>query len=176
MTVHEQAAGFVLDALGPDEAREFEHHLRLCPDCEEELEPLRVAAVALAFAGELPLPRQELRRRVVGGEGVAVPFRPRRAPLVAAATLAAACAALAVGLGRGAHDRRLALQLPPAPAGKVYEIWFLRGTRAVPAGFAHAGRNVVRHVPRGAAVAVTLEPRGGSRRPTGRLLLRAETA
>ena len=174
--VHDEAAGFVLDALGPREAEEFEQHLRLCPDCEQELEPLRLAAAALAFAGELPRPRSELRGRVVGGGGGVLRFRrPWRAPLLAA-TAVAACAALAVGLGHEPHGGRVALQVPPAPPGKVYEIWLVRDGRAVAAGFAHAGRNEIRHVPRGSAVAVTLEPRGGSRRPTGPLLLRAETA
>jgi anti-sigma-K factor RskA len=44
------------------------------------------------------------------------------------------------------------------------------------AGFAHSGRNDVQHVPRGAAVAITIEPGGGSRRPTGPVILRTETA
>src|SRR5581483_11966960 len=103
--------------------------------------------------------------------------RGREASSAAASSEAAAsCAALAVGLGHEPHGGRVALQVPPAPPGKVYEIWLVRDGRAVAAGFAHAGRNEIRHVPRGSAVAVTLEPRGGSRRPTGPLLLRAETA
>jgi hypothetical protein len=169
--MHEQAAGYALDALDPDEAEDFERHLTLCPDCEDELGPLRIAVAALAFAGELPRPRPELRRRVV----VARLRRRWHAPLASAAALAA-CAALAVGLSGTAPRRQVSFQLPPAPAGKVYEIWFVRHGHASPAGFAHAGRNELAHVPRGAAVAVTLEPRGGSRRPTGPLLLRAETA
>jgi len=169
--VHDEAAGFVLDALGPRETEEFERHLRLCPDCEQELGPLRLAAAALAFAGELPAPRVELRRRVV------VPRLRRRVatPAVSLAAVAA-CAAVALGLTGNADTRQVSFQLPPAPAGKVFEIWFVRYGHATPAGFAHTGRNELRHVPRGAAVAVTLEPRGGSRRPTGPLLLRAETA
>jgi anti-sigma-K factor RskA len=67
--------------------------------------------------------------------------------------------------------------LPAAPVGKVYEIWIVRAGRPTPAGFlrGRAGR-LSRPVPPGAAVAVTLEPAGGSRRPTGPLLLRTETA
>ena len=48
--VHEQAAGFALDALDADETAEFERHLAACPACEDEVARLRVAAVALAFA------------------------------------------------------------------------------------------------------------------------------
>jgi hypothetical protein len=176
--VHEQAAGFVLDALDSGEAEDFERHLRLCPACEEELQRLQIAAAALAFAGELPPPPPGLRRRVVAVEVVAFPFRHRRwsAPLAAAAALAA-CVTLAFALaGNGSPSRTVSLQLPPPPAGKVYEIWFVRHGRPVPAGFAHAGRTEVRHVPRGAAVAVSIEPGGGSRAPTGPLLLTTETA
>ncbi len=169
--VHDEAAGFVLDALEPRQAEEFERHLRLCPDCEQVLEPLRLAAVALAFAGELPQPPAELRRRVVARR-----LRGRVAPPALSVAALAACAAVALALTGNSQTRHVSFQLPPAPAGKVYEIWFVRRGHAVPAGFAHAGRNEVRHVPRGAAVAVTLERRGGSRRPTGPLLLRAETA
>jgi hypothetical protein len=177
--VHEQAAAFALDALDSDEARDFERHLLICPDCEEELERFRIAAAALAFAGELPLPRANLRRRVLAVDAVVLHIRRRvTAPVLGAAALAA-CAALAIGLTGGGHQgqtRRLSLQLPAAPAGKVYEIWFIRSGRALPAGFGHGGRIRIAHIPRGTAVAVTLEPRGGSRRPTGPLLLRTETA
>jgi hypothetical protein len=188
--VHEQAAGFVLDALDDDEAEDFERHLLLCPACEDELEALRIAAAALAFAGELPPPRPALRRRVLAVDAIALRIRRRwAAPLVSAAALAA-CAALVVGLSRQ-QGQTLGLSLlvdprgatlvtrglPPAPKGKVYEIWFTRGDFATPAGFLH-GRTTRLElpVPPGAGVAVTLEPAGGSRRPTGPLLLRTETA
>lgn len=173
---HDQAAGFVLDALQPEEAQEFERHLRLCPTCEDELEALRVAAAALAFACDLPPPRPSLRRRVIAVDAVILRFRRRwTAPLASAAALAA-CAALVVGLTDGRRHAGVTLDLPAAPAGKVYEIWFVRHGHAVRAGLAHAGRNHLRHVPRGAAVAVTLEPAGGSARPTGPLLVKTETA
>lgn len=190
MTVHEQAAAFVLDALDTEEAQEFEQHLRLCPGCEDELEPLRLAAAALAFAGELPPPRPELRRRVLATDPVVLQFRRRwKAPLVSAAALAA-CAALVVGITGRAEPRSVSLLvdgrraamlvthgLPAAPVGKVYEIWIVRGGRPSPAGFLHGRTGRLRRpLPPGAAVAVTLEPAGGSRRPTGPLLLRTETA
>src|SRR5207245_10053924 len=61
------------------------------------------AATALAFAGELPMPRPELRVRVLGVRGVVIPLRRRwTVPLLAAGAAAAACAALVLGLyGRG---------------------------------------------------------------------------
>jgi anti-sigma-K factor RskA len=187
--MHDQAAAYVLDALDAEEAQAFERHLLLCPACEDELEPLRMAAAALAFAGELPRPRSALRGRVLGQSAVALRIRRRRtAPLVSAAALAA-CAALVVGLSRQ-QGQTLGLSLlvdsrgatlvtrglPPAPMGKVYEIWFTQGDFATPAGFLH-GRTarLDRPVPPGAGVAVTLEPVGGSRSPTGPLLLRTGT-
>ena len=45
--MHDQAAAYVLNALDADEAQAFERHIQLCPGCEEDLEPLRIAAAAL---------------------------------------------------------------------------------------------------------------------------------
>jgi anti-sigma-K factor RskA len=61
--------------------------------------------------------------------------------------------------------------LGPAPAGKTYEAWVIKGGRASPAGtFAGGGRTIVfrltRPLPAGAVVAVTLEPSGGVAQPT----------
>ena len=61
--------------------------------------------------------------------------------------------------------------LAPAPAGKTYEAWVIKGGRASPAGtFAGGGRTIVirltRALPAGAVVAVTLEPSGGVEQPT----------
>lgn len=176
--MHDQAAAYVLNALDADEAQAFERHVQLCPGCKEDLEPLRFAAAALAFAGELPPPRSALRRRVLEEvDAVVLRFRRRwTAPLASAAALAA-CAALVVGLTDGRRQPGgVAFNLPAAPAGKVYEIWFVRHGHAVRAGLAHGGRTHVAHVPRGAEVAVTLEPVGGSLRPTGPLLMKTETA
>ncbi len=69
--------------------------------------------------------------------------------------------------------------LDPAPSGKTYEAWVIEDGRPLPAGlFAAAnGRTVValeRPVPRGAVVAVTLEPAGGVERPTSSPLFTAE--
>ena len=205
MTVHEQAAGFALDALDREEACAFEQHLTLCPGCEDGLEPLRLAAVALAFAGELPTPRPELRRRVLKVEAVVIPFRRRALPVLSAAAVAAACALMALGLRawtddaspplgdatafslRGAHGALLVAsngeavlvvrRLPPAPAGKAYEVWVLAQGRATRAGILRGSMmKLSRPVPRGGRVAVTVERANGSEVPTGPFLFRAETA
>jgi anti-sigma factor RsiW len=59
----------------------------------------------------------------------------------------------------------------PAPPGRTYEAWVVRGVSAQPAGLFRGGAGatyvpIARIVPRGAVVAVTVEPAGGSARPT----------
>jgi anti-sigma-K factor RskA len=61
----------------------------------------------------------------------------------------------------------------PAPAGRTYEAWVVRGASALPAGLFRGGSGatfvpIARTVPRGAVVAVTVEPAGGSARPTSK--------
>lgn len=64
--------------------------------------------------------------------------------------------------------------LPAAPPGKRYEAWVIAGKAAKPAGlFAGGSASAVALGPavgRGSRVGVTLEPAGGSARPTGRIL------
>ncbi len=99
------------------------------------------------------------------GDSVAIPLSGASGTLVVAET---GEAALVVS------------SLDPAPAGKTYEAWVIEDGRPVPAGLFEAaeGRTVValeRAVPRGAVVAVTLEPEGGVERPTSSPLFTAET-
>jgi len=66
--------------------------------------------------------------------------------------------------------------LRAAPAGKTYEAWVIDGGTAVPAGLFHGGGGMTyvaigRHVPTGATVGVTIEPAGGSSRPTTKPLI-----
>ena len=201
--VHEQAAGFALDALDPDEAAEFERHLAICPACEDELAGLQMTAAALAFAVDSAVPRPGLRGRVLDTGARVVPLRRRRRPqLVTAAAVLAACAAIALvvrpwddgqslgGIRRySAQGARATLlvdraggavlsvrHLPPPPAGKAYEVWVIARGKTVPAGRLRGSLTALtRPVPAGAAVAVSVEPLNGSRQPTGPLLLRAET-
>jgi anti-sigma-K factor RskA len=202
--VHEEAAAFALDALDHDEARAFERHLASCPDCEDELQELRFAAAALAFAVEPPASSRSLRLRVLDTGAQVIPLPRRRRPrLLAAAVFAAAACAVAaaavqpwetggsqVGFRRyaakGANATLLvsrsgeaviaARRLPPLASGTVYELWVIAEGQAQPAGlFRGPLATLTRPVPQGATVAVSVEPAGGSSRPTGPLLLRAET-
>ena len=64
----------------------------------------------------------------------------------------------------------LVSRLDRAPAGRTYEIWVIEGETPRPAGLFRGGSDVVipltRPVPKGAVVALTLEPLGGSPSPT----------
>ena len=72
-------------------------------------------------------------------------------------------------------------KLAPPPPGKTYEAWVIQGGTARPAGLftASGGRTAIglaRPVPAGAIVAVTIEPAGGSRRPTATPVFRSTPA
>jgi anti-sigma-K factor RskA len=71
----------------------------------------------------------------------------------------------------GGNGALVVSNLAPAPAGKTYQAWVIKGGRASSAGtFGGGGRTIVfrltRPLPAGAVVAVTLEPSGGVEQPT----------
>ncbi|MGH3138359.1 MAG: anti-sigma factor domain-containing protein, partial [Gaiellales bacterium] len=55
-------------------------------------------------------------------------------------------------------------------AGKTYEAWVIRGSVALPAGVFQGGGTVELHLTQAAMpgdkIAVTIEPSGGSKKPT----------
>ncbi len=69
--------------------------------------------------------------------------------------------------------------LPPAPEGKVYQLWFVTSSAKISAGLIHpdgAGHGFVQlqfpsDIGPLAAVAITLEPEGGSEQPTSVIYL-----
>jgi anti-sigma-K factor RskA len=78
---------------------------------------------------------------------------------------------LSVVVGRQSRAILISTRLTPAPAGKQYEVWVIKGKRVVSAGLFNggSGREVIgltRLVPVGATVAVTLERQGGVAAPT----------
>ena len=202
--VHEEAAAFALDALDREQTEAFQQHLAACPECDAAVEELRFAAAALAFAVEPIVPSGLLRPRVLDTRTQVIPLRrrPYRRFLAAAMAAAAACAVVVAAVrpwetgdsqlgfrrydAKGANATLLvsrsgeavlaARRLPPLAAGTVYELWVIAGDRAQPAGmFRGSLATLTRPVPPGATVAVSVEPSGGSSRPTGPLVLRAET-
>ncbi len=103
--IHELTAGYALDALDPDERREYEAHLADCERCRQELASFWQTTEGLAVAASGPAPSPALRDRILKGaraEGqVVVPFEPRTRhaiPVLAGAAAMAAVVALAVGL------------------------------------------------------------------------------
>lgn len=71
--------------------------------------------------------------------------------------------------------------LSPAPAGKTYEAWVIRGGKAARAGLfssrsGTAAVRLTRRVPNGAVVGVTLERAGGVDQPTGAPLVTSASA
>jgi anti-sigma-K factor RskA len=106
---HDFLAAYALDALDDDERERFERHLADCEECTEQLALLREPVAALAYAAEGPVPRKELRDRIIEGARAepraAVIKLPRRNwALGAVAAVAAAAAALAIGLGLWANS------------------------------------------------------------------------
>jgi anti-sigma-K factor RskA len=106
---HDLLAAYALDALDDDERERFERHLADCEECAEQLALLREPVAALAYAAEGPVPRNELRDRIIEGARAepraAVIKLPRRNwALGAVAGVAAAAACLAIGLGIYAHS------------------------------------------------------------------------
>jgi anti-sigma-K factor RskA len=104
--IHELTAAYALDALDPEERRDFEAHLRDCERCRDELASFSSVTEALAVGASGPSPAPELRERLLAAARaepqVVVPFeRPARRVLPVVATglaAVAAVAALAVGL------------------------------------------------------------------------------
>jgi anti-sigma-K factor RskA len=226
--VHELTAAYALDALDEHEEREYEAHLRGCPQCREDLVSLRETAATLAYAVPSAAPPAGLRERVLQQarqqRANVVPLRPRVSPRLLGG-LAAVAASVAVGLGiwaaslsRSLDDKQDALsrqsqlvgilsdpgaqrvslsgangrlvisstrnaalvlsQLRPAPEDKTYVVWVITAGKPRPAGlFRAAGRRAIVRltltVPKGATVAVTVEPEGRVDQPTTKPLFSA---
>lgn len=204
--IHDLAAAYALDALDPEDRWTYERHLDGCERCREEVAALRDSAVEMAYAAEGPEPPPELRDRILA----AAREEPRTAevvpmgrrwlfPATAVAAVAAACAAIGLGLWanslRGEEGQRvvavqgapgnlivageratLVVCLDRAPADRTYEAWVIEGERPRPAGLFPGGCRSVplaEPVGEGDVVAVTLEPAGGSERPTSEILASA---
>ncbi len=70
--------------------------------------------------------------------------------------------------------------LPPAPAGKAYQLWFIAGGQPLPGKVFHTDRSgagmLKDQIPDhalNAVFAITLEPEGGVEKPTGQIYLKS---
>jgi anti-sigma-K factor RskA len=194
MDPHELTAAYALDALDPAEAEAYERHLGQCEECREQLAELNESAAALAFGSLAPPPPARLRGSILDAAAAertnVVPLLRRRwvARGLAVAAAAAACivVGLAVSLSQSSPPQvswKLSVGptgkavlgvsgLAAAPHGKTYEAWLIpAGQPARPAGLFSGSTGGVRlrgTVPRNGAVAVTVEPAGGSNQPTSK--------
>jgi anti-sigma-K factor RskA len=192
MDAHDLTAAYALDALDPDEAEAYERHLSQCAECREQLAELSETASALAFSAVAPAPPARLRASILEAAAAertnVVPLVRRRWVSRGLAVAAAAAACIAVGLGVSLSQSSHPPQswtvavgqngkatisvsgLASAPHGKTYEAWVIpAGHAARPAGLFSGSTNAVHlsgTVPQHAVVAVTLEPAGGSKKPT----------
>lgn len=204
--IHDLAAAYALDALDPEDRWTYERHLDTCERCREEVAALRDSATELAYAAEGPEPPPELRERIMAAArneprtAKVVPLRRRWLfPATAGAAVAAACAAVGLGLWAnslrdGPPQRVVAIQGAPgnlivsgdratlvvcldeAPSTRTYEAWVIEAQRPRPAGIFPGGCSSVpldEPVKPGDVVAVTLEPAGGSEQPTSDVLASA---
>jgi anti-sigma-K factor RskA len=167
--LHDLAAAYALDALDPEDRWTYERHLDTCERCRSDVATLREGAEQLAYAGEGPEPRPELRERILraareDADPQVVPLRRRRwvLPLTAAAAVAASIAAVGLGLWanslRGGAEQRvvpmaggagrvvvsgdsaeLVTCVRDAPAGKTYEAWVIKGDTPRRAGLFRGG-------------------------------------
>jgi anti-sigma-K factor RskA len=192
MDAHDLTAAYALDALDPDEAEAYERHLGQCEECREQLAELNETAAALAFGAVAPAPPARLRESILEAAAAertnVVPLLRRRWVSRGLAVAAAAAACIAVGLGVSLSQSSHPPQswtvavgqngtatisvsgLASAPHGKIYEAWVIpAGHAARPAGLfsgSTSGLHLGGTVPPHAVVAVTLEPAGGSKKPT----------
>ena len=153
--IHQLTAGYALDALDPEQRREYEAHLSTCAHCQDELASFWETTEALAVAASGPEPSPELRERILAEvrtepPQVVVPFEPRRrraVPVLAAAAAIAAVVALGVGvwasdLSSQLDETRAALDRArgcPGPRRSRCTIGLAAGGRG-PAGGESAGR------------------------------------
>jgi anti-sigma factor RsiW len=109
--LHDLTPAYALDALSPDETREYEAHLARCERCRAELASFSEAAGALAYAADGPAPPPELRARILQQaqreRPNVVPLRPRWVAPLAAAAAVAACVAVGLGIWAATLSNRL---------------------------------------------------------------------
>lgn len=132
-------------------------------------------------AARAELQRQEaaLRDRLQGYQEVVDLLRdPRTRIVVLKGTSPAVTATARMVWNEGAGGQLFVANLPPAPAGKTYELWTIAGGKPAPAGVFDvdsSGQGTHRVAPAPATpvevFAVSVEPVGGVPAPTGPIIL-----
>ena len=111
LSAHDLTAAYALDALDAREVKEYEEHLATCAQCQDDLASLSIPASALAFAVESPAPPTELRGRILEAARAerpnVVPLRSRWSTAVRVVAVAAAVAAVGIGIWAATLHRSL---------------------------------------------------------------------
>ena len=194
MDPHDLTAAYALDALDPDEAAAYERHLGQCEECRVQLAELTETGASLAFAAVAPAPPARLRASILDAAAAersnVVPLLRRRWVARGLAVAAAAAACIVVGLAVSLSQSSPTTQswklsvgpsgkavlsvsgLASAPHGKTYEAWLIpAGHPPQRAGLfsgSTGGVHLRGTVPQDGVVAVTVEPAGGSNKPTSK--------
>ncbi|TMK66225.1 MAG: hypothetical protein E6G60_03650 [Actinobacteria bacterium] len=109
--LHDLTAAYALDALDPEERREYEAHLARCDRCRDELASLSEASTSLAYAVDPAAPPPQLRERILAAARAerpnVVPLRPRWALPAAATAVVAVAAAIALAVWATSLSGRL---------------------------------------------------------------------
>lgn len=216
--LHTLSGAYALNAVEPDEAREFERHLSGCQACREEVRELRETAAAMGAAEAGP-PPAGLRARVLAAAARQPQLPPvvthvdaarRRRRLVGLVAAAAAVLAVIAGVvtTQVQHGQQLSQpvaavfhapdsqsvqvttsnggtltvavsqrmhemavdthRLPSLGSTQVYQLWEIDGGHAQSAGLVGdpAAGQAMPLPPRSSQVAITIEPAGGSPKPT----------
>ncbi|MFI5618868.1 anti-sigma factor domain-containing protein [Streptomyces sp. NPDC051567] len=132
--------------------------------------PLALAAClagALALGGAALRERDEARQAAVALQELTAVMTAPDARTVAGRSAGGAAASVVVS-ARQDRAAFLSSGLPPAPEGRTYQLWFADGSVMRPAGLVGGNGGTVLTGALGGATAVglTLEPAGGSPRPT----------
>lgn len=109
--LHDLTGAYALDALDPDEAREYEGHLAHCARCRADLAALGGTATALAYAADGPEPPAGLRDRILVTAAAerenVVPLRPRWAVPAAVTAVVAVAATVVLAIWATSLSNRL---------------------------------------------------------------------
>jgi anti-sigma factor RsiW len=109
---------------------------------QHQLQSARAGNAAIARVLTAPDARVRIARTSAGGSVTVVASAGLREAVVSATGMAA------------------------PPAGRVYQVWVMSGSRARSAGLLHGGTLLASAVAPGDRIGITVEPAGGSRRPT----------
>jgi len=174
---HALAGAYALDALTSAERTRFARHLTRCATCPGEVRRLFATAAELGLAAATTPPPGLKGRvladvaalsgaRAVDAEIAALLSAPDA--LVASGVTSAGGTATVVASLRAAAMVFTSTGLPVLPPSSVYELWFIGGGGARPAGLVplRPAPVLAQGLSGGDAIGVTVEPAGGSPAPT----------